>query len=166
MSTVSFDNDQYVADAMKLDTYTHVYLHLANRHAYNLMMTDGALVQFMYRFERRRLASHRLAHLPVPENLGPYNVYGNPCDGHLAEATSWCPVPVPLRIDYDASEGRYRPRPTTTGSGLAQGTCRRADVSSSPLFMPKNGRSYTWLFRRSRRRCTPVEPRIYYDLRP
>ena len=108
MSTVSFDNDRYVADAMKLDTYTHVYTHLADRRAYNLMMLDGALVQFMYRFERRRLAGHRLAYLPAPDARQPHDVFGDSRDGHLKDVTNRRAVPVPLRIDYDASERRHR----------------------------------------------------------
>ena len=110
MSTVSFDNDQYVAEAMKLDTYTYIYTHLADRRAYNLMMLDGALVQFMYRFDRRSLAGHRLAYLPVPDARQLHDVFGDSRDGHLAAVTSRRAVPVPLRIDYDASEGRHRPQ--------------------------------------------------------
>ena len=80
MATVSFDNDQYVADAMKLDTYTYVYTHLSDIRAYNLMMFDGALVQFMYRFERRSLAGHRLAYLPAPDARQLHDVFGDSRD--------------------------------------------------------------------------------------
>ena len=110
MSTVSFANDRYVADAMKLDTYTHVYTHLAGRHAYNLMMLDGALVQFMYRFERRSLAGHRLAYLPTPDARQLHDALSKSGDGHLMDVADRRAVPVPLRIDYDVSEGRHRPR--------------------------------------------------------
>ena len=133
MSTVSFDNDQYVADAMKLDTYKHVYTHLADRHAYNLMMLDGALVQFMYRFERRSLAGHRLAYMPAPDARQLHDVFGDSRDGHLVAVTSRRAVPVPLRIDYDASERLHRPQ-THPKCHLTLGEHRNCRIPvSSPM---------------------------------
>ena len=133
MSTISFDNDEYVAGAMKLDTYTHVYGHLADRHAYNLMMLDGALVQFMYRFERRSLAGHRLAYLPMPDARQPHDEFGDSLDGQLEDVTGRRAVPVPLRIDYDASEGRHRPQ-THPKCHLTLGEHRNCRIPvSSPM---------------------------------
>lgn len=67
-------------------------------------MLDGALVQFMYRFERRNLAGHRLAYLPAPDARQLHAGFDNSRDGHLKDVANRRAVPVPLRIDYDASE--------------------------------------------------------------
>ena len=133
MATVSFDNDQYIADAMKLGAYTRVYAHLAGGRAYNIMMLDGAIVQFMYRFERRRLTGHRLAYLPAADTRQLHDVFGKYGDGHLTAVPDRRAVPVPLRVDYDVSDGRHRPR-THPKCHLTLGEHRSCRIPvSSPL---------------------------------
>lgn len=107
-STISFDNDKYVAEAMKLDTYMESYQYLARKRAYNVMMVDGAIVQLMYRFDRHGLTSHRLVFLPVPALHQPYDASDDRHGKHIASVSDSRVIPVPVRIDYDDAERSHR----------------------------------------------------------
>ena len=108
-STISFANDEYVAEAMKLDTYVEIYEYLARKRAYNVMMLDGAIVQLMYRFDRRGLTSHRLAFLPVPALHQFHDASDYPHGDQIANVSDSREMPVPVRIDYDDAEGSHHP---------------------------------------------------------
>ena len=89
---------------MSMKEYAGSYKHMAAKRAYNAMMLDGAMVQIMYQFERRRLLRHRLAFLPAPD----LDEFQNAPEDYVRDERYVHIVgrrlaPLPLRIDYNAN---------------------------------------------------------------
>ncbi len=105
---VSFGKSSAVSIALKDHNYIDIYRHLTEIRAYNMMMLDGALVQFMYEFRHKELLRHRLAFFPAPLLEG----FQNDPDMYLRDETfghiiARRMVPFPFRFDYDASAKRH-----------------------------------------------------------
>lgn len=88
--------------------YEEVYKSLLAAGAYHLRMIDGALVQFLYCFQRRTLVSHHLAFFPSP-SLRSYDeaaqIYED--DELFGDIFVINAVRTPMRFDFDASEERF-----------------------------------------------------------
>ena len=101
-----FSGFKDVSIALKDVEYSVVHRYLDENKQYNMKLVDGALIQFMYRFDRRGvLDKHRLCYFPSP-NFEPFQnmseLYMD--EGCLyADITAKEIIPVPVRVDYDPS---------------------------------------------------------------
>ena len=103
---VTFQNADYVSDALKDRAYDEIYHKLVENGAYVAKMLDGALIQMMYVFSRTTLERHRLAFFPAPhldEFQDNPDIYLE--DELYADIISKSKVPFPIRFDYDARSG-------------------------------------------------------------
>jgi hypothetical protein len=91
--------------SMKDQPYAEIYDALDKGGAYHIRMIDGALVQMLYRFNRRTITAHRLCVFPAPY-LESYDsdpeIYEN--DEIYADIVSKSIVHVPIRFDYSSDQ--------------------------------------------------------------
>lgn len=83
-------------------SYREVYDICRDRKYYNLVLVDGAIIQFYYEFQSTTLLNHRVAFLPSPyleEFQNQPDLYVD--DLIYAEVINRSIVPSPLRFDYD-----------------------------------------------------------------
>ena len=103
---VTFLGAQYISIAFSDIDYSDIYLELSDNRSYNVKFIDGALLQFMYRFEGNRLVQHRLAFYPSP-SLRPFQedpeAYMK--DELFLEIVQRRIIPFPLRCDFDDRPG-------------------------------------------------------------
>ena len=94
-----------ISIAMKNIAYEEIYKMLDNNKNYNIKMLDGALIQMLYCYEGKELASHRLAFFPSP-NLESYqnepDLYED--DEIYADILNRNIVTFPIRFDYSPNE--------------------------------------------------------------
>lgn len=92
--------------ALKKLPYEKIYLNLIDALSYNLLLLDGAMIQFSYQGLGENLIRHRLAYLPSP-TLRPYQ--DDPelylLEQAFIEIVGHQVVPVPVRFDYDNRDG-------------------------------------------------------------
>jgi hypothetical protein len=90
--------------ALKNVEYTEIYEELDKSRNYNIKMVDGALLQFLYTYNKSELISHRLAFFPSPFL---YDFQSEPelyeIDEIYADIIARNILPVPIRFDYDPS---------------------------------------------------------------
>lgn len=91
-----------ISAAMKNRPYDEIYTSLREKRAYNLLLIDGAMIQFRYRFRGACLIKHVLTFYPSP-NLTEYQndpeLYKT--DILYADAISKDIVSSPIRFDFD-----------------------------------------------------------------
>lgn len=108
---ISYKHQNHLTVAYRNIPYKEIYNILNKHDAYNIMMPDGALIQFMYRFIQGRISQHRLAFYPSPY-LEEYQ--NNPeiyeIDELFAEVIKRDIVPFPFRFDFDSSELQGHPK--------------------------------------------------------
>lgn len=88
--------------ALKDVEYEQIYNELKRSRIYNMKMLDGALVQLLYRFHRRRIVKHCLAFYPSPyldDFQNHPDIYKE--DVIYAEVVKRSIVPFPFRFDFD-----------------------------------------------------------------
>ena len=108
LETLTFPRSDQISIALRNVPYEEIYEHLADRHAFNVKMPDGALIQIMYEFSGNNLLRHRLAYFPSPNpgesRFGPngYEEHDGPTAGNLSNV-----MPVPVRFDYDSTVGTH-----------------------------------------------------------
>jgi hypothetical protein len=103
---------QNISFALRNQKYEDIYDECLKAKAFNVLFLDGAILQLMYRFNRRQLVSQRLAYLPNPkvEQFQDYpedyeevhygaNLFSEMRDENL--------VAFPIRFDYDADETKF-----------------------------------------------------------
>ena len=95
--------------ALKNVAYNDIYNELSKSKSYNLKLIDGALVQFMYKFQGKDLQTHRLAFFPSPY-LEDYqnnpDIYEK--DEIYADIIQKNIVPFPIRFDFDCREEVFK----------------------------------------------------------
>jgi len=100
---ISFSSGQKdISLALKNLAYLQMYNELSNKGNYNIKMIDGALLQFLYRFNSSELESHRLAFFPSPflEHFqNEPEIYE--LDEIYADIIAKNILPIPIRFDYD-----------------------------------------------------------------
>ncbi len=99
---IAYSKMQDISIAMKNISYEEIYKTLEEAKNYNIKMIDGALIQMLYRFNRKKLVSHRLAFFPAP-SLESYqnepDIYEQ--DEIYADILAKNIVTFPIRFDYD-----------------------------------------------------------------
>lgn len=103
---VTFSGAEYISIALSDIDYLDIYRELADKRSYNIRLVDGALLQFMYRFEDEKLVQHRLAFYPSPS----LRSFQDDPDAYMQdelflEIVKRRIVPFPLRCDFDDREG-------------------------------------------------------------
>ena len=102
---VTFENDSYISIALRNIPYTDIYDELMNERSFNLKMLDGALIQFMYKFDNGTLKTQRLAFFPSPyleEFQNNPEIYQD--DEVYANVVARNIVSFPVRFDYSADD--------------------------------------------------------------
>jgi len=91
--------------SMKDEPYWEVYEQLLEARAFHVQMIDGTLIQMLYRFEGKKLISHRLCTFPAP-NLDPYDNEPKSYeeDEIYADIIAKNIVHVPMRFDYNPDD--------------------------------------------------------------
>ena len=87
--------------------YTDTYKAIDENKNYILKMLDGALIQFMYRYDNSILTYHRLAFFPSPfleHYQNEPEIYET--DEIYADIIERNILPVPIRFDYDPASYR------------------------------------------------------------
>lgn len=85
--------------------YCDIYNDLVKLKSYNMQMLDGAIIQFMYEFDRNELKKHRLAFFSSPF-LEDYQKSPDTYidDDIYADLIRKNTVPFPIRFDFDCEE--------------------------------------------------------------
>lgn len=99
---ISYSGMQDISIALKNVRYQEIYDELDQNKNYNIKMIDGALIQFLYIYEKSQLISHRLAFFPSPYIEAFQNdpeIYE--MDEIYADIIAKNILPVPIRFDYD-----------------------------------------------------------------
>ena len=99
---ISYLGGKDISIALKNIEYYQMYEELEKSKNYNIKMIDGALLQFLYRFDNSELISHRLAFFPSPfldHFQNDSEVYET--DEIYADIIAKNILPVAVRFDYD-----------------------------------------------------------------
>lgn len=98
----------YITDASDISitlknlSYSDIYNELDKNKNYNVKLIDGALIQFMYSFDKNTLRKYRLAFFPSPsleEFQNNAEIYE--MDEIYADILLKNIIPTPIRFDYD-----------------------------------------------------------------
>lgn len=105
---VTFQNAEYISEALRERAYDEVYRYLVQKRAYTVKLLDGALIQIMYTFSGDTLERHRLAFFSAPH----LEEFQNNPDIYLedeiyADVLAKNIVPFPIRFDYDCRKEIY-----------------------------------------------------------
>ncbi|MEB4814941.1 DUF2290 domain-containing protein [Bacillus wiedmannii] len=102
ITEISWEDKKDLSIVLKNVNYKNIYNELEKENNFNIKLIDGALMQLMYRFDGKKLISHRLAFFPSPE----LEYYQN--DPSLyekeqiyADILSKQIIPFPIRFDFD-----------------------------------------------------------------
>lgn len=111
---IAFSGMQDISIAMKNVSYEEIYEKLDSTKSYNIKMLDGALIQMLYKFDKDKLISHRLAFFPAP-NLETFqnepDIYEE--DEIYADILQKNIVTFPIRLDYDPNNFQEIEHPRT-----------------------------------------------------
>ena len=99
---VSFSGYGDTPSALRNQPYQETYQTMKDNGSYNMLLIDGALIQFRYLFQRRKLLKHMLAFYPSPFLLD-YENHHEAYQNNLlyADAIAQNIVNAPIRFDYD-----------------------------------------------------------------
>ena len=101
---IGFKNNNFLFTSLKENNYNKIYQQIRENGLFNILFLDGALLQFMYMFDKNKLIKHRLAFYPSPildsfqENS---ECYMN--DDLYIEIIQRQIIPFPIRFDFDIS---------------------------------------------------------------
>lgn len=101
---VTYANMQDLSIALKNIKYEEIYDELESNNNFNIKMIDGALIQLLYKYQKKTLISHRLAFFPSPYLESFQNepeIYED--DEIYADILEKNIMAVPIRFDYDPS---------------------------------------------------------------
>jgi hypothetical protein len=104
-----------ISFVLKSESYEDIYRECLKRRAYNICFIDGALIQIMYRLDKRNknIIAHRLAYLPNP-NIELFSNNDNFEEDYydsldlFSEFIDKSSQPIPVRFDYDNSQELYK----------------------------------------------------------
>lgn len=111
-SEIAYAGMKNLSIALKNVEYIEIYKELDKNRNYNIKMIDGALLQFLYTYDKSKLISHRLAFFPSPFL---YDFQSEPelyeSDEIYADIIARNILPVPIRFDYDPANYRELDHP-------------------------------------------------------
>jgi hypothetical protein len=90
---------------LKNKAYCEIYDALVKSRSYNIQLLDGAIIQFMYEFDKDELKKHRLAFFSSPyleEYQNNPEIYEE--DDIYSDIIRKDTVPFPIRFDFDCEE--------------------------------------------------------------
>lgn len=100
---IEFNNN--AQGILRNEAYWKIYDELVKLRSYNIQLLDGAIIQFMYEFDRDELKKHRLAFFSSP-HLEEYqnnpDIYDQ--DSLYSDLIRKDTVPFPIRFDFDCEE--------------------------------------------------------------
>ncbi|MDJ0845445.1 DUF2290 domain-containing protein [Crocosphaera sp.] len=99
---VTYANRQDLSIVLKNRKYEEIYDELDSNKNFNIKMIDGALLQLLYTYQKKKLISHRLAFFPSPYLESFQNepeIYED--DEIYADILEKNIMVVPIRFDYD-----------------------------------------------------------------
>ncbi len=99
---VNYANMQDLSIVLKNRKYEEIYDELESNKNFNIKMIDGALIQLLYKYQKKTLISHRLAFFPSPYLESFQNepeIYED--DEIYADILEKNIMVVPIRFDYD-----------------------------------------------------------------
>ncbi len=99
---VTYANMQDLSIVLKNRKYEEIYDELDSNKNFNIKMIDGALLQLLYTYQKKKLISHRLAFFPSPYLESFQNepeIYED--DEIYADILEKNIMVVPIRFDYD-----------------------------------------------------------------
>ena len=133
---VTFDTARLVGGALRDLPYEEIHRQLIIDKAFNIRMIDNALLQFMYRFDKRGIVKHRLAFFPSP-NVDDFLRYPrlHSTDDRRLGIEQRTTIPVPLRFDYDVAAAK--PNSAHAASHLTIGGYRRCRIPVSAPLTPR-----------------------------
>lgn len=105
---ITINNDEGMTVALKNVPYRDIYVELEKSNCFNIMMLDGGLMTFRYRFQKGIVIEHSLTYFPSPD----LEHFQNDPELYLldeiyAEALDRNIVAFPLRFDYNDDPGRF-----------------------------------------------------------
>jgi hypothetical protein len=102
---IAYSGEHDISIALKNIAYEDLYKKLEEKKNFNFKMLDGALIQMLYRFDKKNLVSHRLAFFPSP-NLESFQnepeIYEQ--DEIYADILAKNVVTFPIRFDYSPEQ--------------------------------------------------------------
>ena len=99
---VTYANMQDLSIVLKNRKYEEIYDELESNKNFNIKMIDGALIQLLYKYQKKTLISHRLAFFPSPYLESFQNepeIYED--DEIYSDILEKNIMAVPIRFDYD-----------------------------------------------------------------
>lgn len=110
--TINWSGFKDIAFTLKKQPYEVIYNQCILEKAYNLVLLDNAIIQFMYRIDKDQIVSHRLAYLPHPNYINLQDSpdtfeelsYGNEYFTDIIEKKV---ISIPIRFDFDISAEKY-----------------------------------------------------------
>lgn len=100
--TIGFVGDDKLSVTLRNVRYDDAYRELRGERAFNVLLIDGGILQFLYSFVGGELVKHRLAFFPSPDLLEFQNnseLYES--DDIYADMIEKGVVTTPLRFDFD-----------------------------------------------------------------
>jgi len=102
-----------ISFSLQKEKYEVMYSECLKEKDFNILMLDGALIQFMYRFHRDNLLEHRIAFYPNPsierfqDNPDGYEeqYYGEKLFSEVFDEKVVC---TPLRFDFNADNDIHK----------------------------------------------------------
>ncbi len=86
-------NGPNIALALKDIGYSECHKYFFSNQQYNLILPDGALLQFLYRFEKEKLIEHRVSYMPAPTDFDDNEEFDIASNAAL-----------PIRIDFSPDQ--------------------------------------------------------------
>jgi hypothetical protein len=101
-----------ISFTLQNEKYETVYNECLKEGDFNILMLDGAMIQFMYRFHRDHLLEHRITFYPSPsverfqDNAELYEElhYGEKLFSEVLDEKVVC---TPLRFDYSSDNSKH-----------------------------------------------------------
>lgn len=105
---ITVHNRQALTKALKNVGYREIYYELLKEKCFNVLMVDGALLAFRYRFQNDSIAEHNLTYFPSPD----LDQFQNEPDIYLddlvyADIVARNIVAFPIRFDFSNDSGKY-----------------------------------------------------------
>lgn len=121
--------------ALRSQPYSETYRVLREKRAFNMLLIDGAMLQFRYRFRNDELVKHVLSFFPSPDLLEYQNspeIYET--EVLFAEVISKDSVTTPIRFDFDVAAAHDLVHPASHSTIGQYQNCRIPVISALTPF--------------------------------
>jgi hypothetical protein len=109
---ICWEGFRNISFVLQNEPYEVIYRECLKEKDFNILMLDGALIQFMYRFRRDEIVAHKIAFYPSPsierfqDNPDIYEqyYYGQEIFTDIFDEKVVC---APMRFDFDSAEEKH-----------------------------------------------------------